>query len=50
MGAIAMEATEAIEFLRMLRTVRRFTEQPVPQAVLDDLLAVARWSGSASNR
>ena len=45
-----METAEAIEFLRTLRTVRRFTDKPVPQAVLDDLLAVARWSGSASNR
>ena len=50
MGAIAMETADAIEFLRTLRTVRRFTDQPVPQAVLDDLLTVARWSGSASNR
>ena len=50
MGAIAMETAEAIEFLRTLRTVRRFTDQPVPQAVLDDLLTVARWSGSANNR
>ncbi len=45
-----MEAAEAIELLRRLRTVRRFTDQPVPQAVLDDLLTVARWSGSANNR
>ena len=45
-----MEAAQAIEFLRRLRTVRRFTDQAVPQAVLDDLLSVARWSGSASNR
>jgi len=50
MGAMAMGTAEAIEFLRTLRTVRRFTDQPVPQAVLDDLLTVARWSGSASNR
>jgi nitroreductase len=50
MGAIVMEAAEGIEFLRRLRTVRRFTDQPVPQAVRDDLLTVARWSGSASNR
>src|SRR3954468_5388371 len=50
MGAIAMAAAEVIELLRTLRTVRRFTEQPVPQAVLDDLLTVARWSGSANNR
>jgi nitroreductase len=45
-----MEAAETIEFLRGLRTVRRFTDQPVPHAVLDDLLTVARWSGSANNR
>src|SRR4051812_20517299 len=50
MGAIAMEAAEVIELLRTLRTVRQFTDQPVPQAVLDDLLTVARWSGSANNR
>jgi nitroreductase len=47
---MAMETAEAIEFLRALRTVRRFTDKPVPQAVLDDLLTVARWSGSARNR
>ena len=45
-----METADAIAFLRSLRTVRRFTAQPVPQAALDDLLAVARWSGSARNR
>jgi nitroreductase len=45
-----METAEAIEFLRALRTVRRFTDQPVSQAALDDLLTVARWSGSANNR
>ena len=45
-----METAETIEFLRTLRSVRRFTDRPVPQAALDDLLAVARWSGSASNR
>lgn len=44
-----METAEAIEFLRGLRTVRKFTEQPVPQAALDDLLTVLRWSGSANN-
>ena len=44
-----METAGAIEFLRTLRTVRRFTDQPVPQSALDDLLTVARWSGSAKN-
>jgi nitroreductase len=45
-----MNAAEKIEFLRTLRSVRRFTDQPVPQEVIDDLLKVARWSGSAKNR
>jgi nitroreductase len=45
-----METAETIEFLRTLRTVRRCTDQPLPHAVLDDLLTVARWSGRANNR
>lgn len=39
-----------ISFLRSLRAVRRFRPDPVPQAVVDDILQVARWSGSAGNR
>ena len=45
-----MRTAETIEFLRSLRSVRRFTDQPVAQLVLDDLLTVAKWSGSAKNR
>ncbi len=37
-------------FLRSLRAVRSFRPDPVPQEVVDDILEVARWSGSASNR
>jgi nitroreductase len=44
-----VETPDVIEFLRSLRSVRRFTEQPVPQEAVDDLLTVARWSGSAKN-
>jgi nitroreductase len=43
-------ATSAIAFLRSLRTVRRFTAQPVPEAARADLLTVARRSASARNR
>jgi nitroreductase len=50
MGAIAMETAEGIARLRRLRTVRRFTDQPVGQAGLDALLSGARWSGSANTR
>jgi nitroreductase len=39
-----------IAFLRGLRAVRQFRPEPVPQEVVDDILEVARWSGSASNR
>ncbi len=41
---------ERISFLRTLRAVRSFRPDPVPQEVVDDILDVARWSGSASNR
>ena len=35
--------------LRNLRQTRRFTDRPVPDDVVNDLLEVARWSGSAKN-
>lgn len=38
-----------VDFLRTLRQVRRFTPEPVPEDVLNDLLEVARWSGSSNN-
>ena len=41
---------DRIAFLRSLRAVRSFRPDPVPQYVVDDILEVARWSGSASNR
>jgi nitroreductase len=43
-------ARDRLAFLRRLRAVRRFRPDPVPQAAVDDILAVARWSGSANNR
>jgi nitroreductase len=39
-----------VRLLRELRSVRRFTSDPVPQHLLDDLLEVARWTGSRGNR
>jgi nitroreductase len=41
---------DRIAFLRGLRAIRQFRPDPVPQAVVNDILEVARWSGSASNR
>jgi nitroreductase len=40
---------DRIAFLRTLRAVRSFRPDPVPQEVVDDILEVSRWSGSASN-
>ena len=39
-----------IAFLRGLRAVRQLRPDPLPEAVLHDILEVARWSGSAGNR
>jgi nitroreductase len=41
---------DRISFLRTLRSVRSFRSDPVPQEVVDDILEVARWSGSAINK
>lgn len=48
-GPLMIEPTAEIEFLRKLRSVRRFTDEPVPRQAVDDLLLVAQWSGSARN-
>jgi nitroreductase len=39
-----------IAFLHGLRAVRQFRPDAVPQEVVDAVLEVARWSGSAGNR
>lgn len=43
-------AADRIAFFRRLRSIRDFRSDPIPQPVVEDLLEVARWSGSASNR
>jgi nitroreductase len=39
-----------IKLLHNLRAVRQFRKEPIPQEVIDAILDVARWSGTASNR
>jgi hypothetical protein len=42
------EPPALVGFLKSLRTVRFFEQnKPVPENVLQDVLEVARWSGSA---
>ena len=47
---VSATATARIAFLRGLRAVRQLRPDPLPDAVLHDILEVARWSGSAGNR
>jgi nitroreductase len=42
-------ARDCIALLKSLRAVRQFRSDPIPQEVVQNLLEVARWSGSASN-
>ncbi len=43
-------AQERTKFLRGLRAVRQFRSESIPEEVLNGMLEVARWSGSASNQ
>ena len=47
--AVEAPARQLTDFLRSLRAVREFQRKPVPDEVVQDILEVARWSGSASN-
>lgn len=44
------EAKDLINFLRSLRAIRQFRPEPVPSRVVEDILDVARWTGSSTNR
>jgi nitroreductase len=53
-GRLKLMAVEAqpqtlTDFLRSLRAVREFQRKPLPEETVQDILEVARWSGSASN-
>ena len=41
---------ERIRFLRRLRAIKQFTDEAVPQPVIEEILEVGRWSGSGANR
>jgi nitroreductase len=40
---------EKIAFLRGLRQIRQLSPEPVPETAIQDILEVARWTGSARN-
>ncbi len=43
------QSDDLIKFLRNLRAVREYTSEPVSQDVIEKILEVGRWAGSASN-
>ncbi len=45
-----MRAEDPVAFVRSLRAVRAFRPDPIPPAVVADMLQAARWTGSAHNR
>jgi len=44
-----MDVSGLTRLLRGLRAVRRFSGRAIADAVLDDILEVARWTGSSKN-
>ena len=44
------DARSKIAMLRGVRQVRQFSQEPVPPEVINDILEVARWTGSGMNR
>ena len=40
---------ETRECIKTRRSIRRFTEQPIPDEVLNELLEAVRWAPSWSN-
>jgi nitroreductase len=41
---------DLIRLLKSLRAVREYTSEPISDDALNDMLDVARWSGSANNK
>jgi nitroreductase len=46
---ITADVVDPIQVLRSLRAVRRYAARPISDAVLHDILEVARWTGSSKN-
>src|SRR5207248_9302518 len=48
-GGTIRPMTEGTPLLRALRAVRRFSDQPVSDEALREILETVRWTGSAKN-
>ncbi|MDI3339317.1 MAG: nitroreductase family protein [Sphaerobacter sp.] len=47
--AAGANAREVLERIRTVRQIRQFRPDPVPQEAVNDLLEIARWTGSSRN-
>jgi nitroreductase len=47
--AAVVNAGEVVEEMRRVRQARRYRPDPVPDDVLNELLEIARWTGSSRN-
>ncbi len=46
---MSLSTAEMVTFLRGLRAVKQFTAEPVAEHVVQEILEVGRWTGSAVN-
>jgi nitroreductase len=44
-----LQGAQLLELIKTRRSVRKFTDQPVEQALIDDILEAARWAPSGAN-
>ncbi len=44
-----MQAAQLLELIKTRRSVRKFTDQPVDQALIDGILEAGRWAPSGAN-
>ncbi|CAO0823993.1 Nitroreductase [Desulfarculales bacterium] len=44
-----MQAAQLLELIKTRRSVRKFTDQPVDQTLIDDILEAGRWAPSGQN-
>jgi nitroreductase len=49
MSAVSSQTMEQIAFLRGLRQIRQLRPDPIPEAAVQDILDISRWTGSARN-
>jgi len=47
--AVSSFSLDALRSIRRVSQIRQFTDEPVPDTVIDALLELARWTGSAKN-